>query len=323
MSVKNLKQSIIDLSHELGFQKIGFARAEPIPEKNTQLNQWLEDGFHAEMAWLEKRRAERGNLNTYFPGVRTIVSLAMNYFTGSSADVVSQGRGDYHFSNYAWGRDYHDVLKTRLTVLKEKILNQVGLAKILVCVDTAPVMEKVWAQRAGIGWQGKNTNLITREFGSWFFLCELILDIEIEPDQEFTTDHCGSCRACLDACPTGALEPYRLDSRKCISYLTIEHRGEIPEDLVENLDGWIYGCDVCQEVCPWNMSFAIFSHESAFSADHDIRLRSLTDWEKLSPMEFKTVFAGSPVKRTKFTGFQRNVALAVQNRDSGKGTKTL
>ncbi len=236
---------------------------------------------------MEKRKNERGDIHDYFSNAKSVVSVGLNYYTGHDQNDISS---DFKFSNYAWGDDYHDVLKSKLFTLLGWLKYEVNDVKGLVCVDTSPVMDKVWAQNAGLGWQGKHTNLITRDHGSWLFLGELILDIELEPDEPFTEDLCGSCTACIDACPTQALGEYEIYSEKCISYLTIEHRGDFPEEQNE-LHGWIYGCDICQEVCPWNEKL------------------EKEDWRALDEEGFRKLFKGSAVKRTKFSGLSRNIKL--------------
>ena len=227
----------------------------------------------------------------------------MNYYVGKEqSDLTS----DFKFSNYAWGDDYHLVIKSKLFSLLEFIKNKKPNIKGLVCVDTAPIMEKVWAQRAGLGWQGKHTNLISTDFGSWLFLGEIIIDFELEPDDPFTKDLCGSCTACIDACPTHALGEYELDSGKCISYLTIEHRGDFIERH-DDLDGWIYGCDICQEVCPWNISFSKISEEKYFEPRADIINNTDQKWLEMDQENFSTTFKKSAAKRTKLMGLKRNI----------------
>jgi len=289
---------------ELGFQKVGIAAAEIIPETRNNLQEWLAKGNHASMQWLEKRQNERGDIFSYFQEARSIISVGMNYFTGLSKNIVN---AELNFSNYAWGDDYHQILKEGLYSLLEYIKSENDGVKGIVCVDTSPVLEKVWAQRAGLGWQGKHTNLISRDYGSWLFLGELILDIKLEYDRPFADDLCGTCTACIDACPTKALEPYLLDARKCISYLTIEHRGDLPEEYDDKLNGWVYGCDICQEVCPWNIKFARSSIESGFRVRTEIGNWSQSDWENMSADEFSRIFKKSPVKRTKYSGLMRNI----------------
>ena len=201
---------------------------------------------------------------------------------------------------------YHDIIKTKLFALLEQIKKKSPNIKGLVCVDTAPLMEKVWAQRAGLGWQGKHTNLISQDYGSWLFLGELVLNVDLATDAPFSEDLCGSCTACIDECPTQALDEYKIDASKCISYLTIEHRGEFHKGQ-DNLDGWIYGCDMCQEVCPWNIKFSKISKDSYFEPREEIIDNTDQDWNNLSQDDFSKVFKKSAVKRTKFSGLKRNI----------------
>ena len=205
----------------------------------------------------------------------------------------------------AWGEDYHQIIKSKLYELEKFIKAEYPDIKVLVCVDTAPVMEKVWAQRAGLGWQGKHTNLITRDYGSWLFLGEILLDIELEYDDEFIDDLCGSCTACIDSCPTNALGDYEIYAEKCISYFTIEHKGEFTKDT--ELHNWIYGCDICQEVCPWNQKFSQVTNESNFYPKTEILSWMDKDWENIDENEFRRTFKGSAVKRTKHAGLLRNI----------------
>ena len=288
---------------ELGFHKVGIAKAAKTKQEQERLDEWLDQKKHADMEWIENRKSERSNIFNYFSEAKTVISLGMNYYVGKEqSDLTS----DFKFSNYAWGDDYHLVIKSKLFSLLEFIKNKKPNIKGLVCVDTAPIMEKVWAQRAGLGWQGKHTNLISTDFGSWLFLGEIIIDFELEPDDPFTKDLCGSCTACIDACPTHALGEYELDSGKCISYLTIEHRGDFIEGH-DDLDGWIYGCDICQEVCPWNISFSKISEEKYFEPRTDIINNTDQKWLEIDQEKFSTIFKKSAAKRTKLMGLKRNI----------------
>ena len=280
---------------ELGFHKVGIAKAAKTKQEQERLDEWLDQKKHADMEWIENRKSERGNIFNYFSEAKTVISLGMNYYVGKDQSDL---KSDFKFSNYAWGDDYHLVIKSKLFSLLEFIKNKKPNVKGLVCVDTAPIMEKVWAQRAGLGWQGKHTNLISTDFGSWLFLGEIIIDFELEPDDPFTKDLCGSCTACIDACPTHALGEYELDSGKCISYLTIEHRGDFIEGH-DDLDGWIYGCDICQEVCPWNISFSKISEEKYFEPRTDIINNTDQKWLEIDQEKFSAIFKKSAAKRTK------------------------
>ena len=288
---------------EIGFEKIGVAEIKPMNNAKLNLEKWISKGNHASMDWIEKRKNERGDIYNYFPEAVSIISVGMNYFSGYQQSDLSS---EFKFSNYAWGDDYHKILKKRLKILLEWIKNASPEIKGVVCVDTSPVMEKVWAEKAGLGWQGKHTNLITRDYGSWLFLGEIILNIPLEYDKPFIDDLCGTCTACIDDCPPGALSEYEIDSKKCISYQTIEHRGDFDEPSID-LDSWIYGCDICQEVCPWNKKFAKITEEKSFYPRNEIIEYSNGDWKQLNEDQFRKIFKDSPAKRTKHSGLKRNI----------------
>ena len=298
-----VSQKIKKKASELGFQKVGITKVELAIDNKSNLDKWISEGFHASMHWIENRKEERANIFNYFPDAVSLISVGMNYFSGTTQDDI---KSKYKFSNYAWGEDYHSLIKDRLKILLEWIESTSEEIKGVACVDTSPIMEKVWAQKAGLGWQGKHTNLISRDYGSWLFLGEIILNTPLEYDAPFAEDLCGSCTACIDACPTDAITSYQLDSNKCISYRTIEHRGDFNENE-KDLDGWIYGCDVCQEVCPWNNKFSKVSHEESFFPKTEILDWSEKEWMDLDDKTFKRLFKGSAVKRTKFSGLQRNI----------------
>ena len=288
---------------DLGFQKVGIAKASQTKREEEQLNKWLNNNKHATMEWIEKRKSERGNIFNYFSEAKSVISLGMNYYVGKDQSDLDS---TFKFSNYAWGDDYHSIIKSKLFELLKFIKESNPGAKGLVCVDTAPVMEKVWAQRAGLGWQGKHTNLISKDYGSWLFLGEIIIDLDLEYDAPFEQNLCGSCTACIDACPTNALGEYELDANKCISYLTIEHRGDFL-DGYDDLDGWIYGCDICQEVCPWNISFAEISKEEYFRPRAEILNKTDQSWIDIDQLDFSKTFKKSSAKRTKLSGLKRNI----------------
>ena len=290
-------------SHDLGFQKVGITRAVSTSEEKEKLETWLSRGHHGTMSWLAERKHERGDIFTYFPDVKSVISLGMNYYTGYGQSELNS---DNKFSNYAWGEDYHDILKSRLYKLLNWLKIEMPDLNGIACVDTSPVMDKVWAQRAGLGWQGKHTNLITTDFGSWLFLGELLVNIELDYDEPFIEDLCGSCTACIDACPTQALGEYEIYAEKCISYLTIEHKGDFPDDNSE-LHNWIYGCDICQEVCPWNEKFSQVTIQNYFYPKKEILYWTNEDWERIDEEGFRKLFKGSAVKRTKYSGLSRNI----------------
>ena len=301
--MSDFTSEIKEKAMEIGFEKIGIARVESTNKAQSNLETWISKGRHASMEWIDKRKDERGNIYNYFPEAVSLISVGMNYYSGySQKDLNSK----FKFSNYAWGDDYHNVLKSRLKILLEWIRSSSADIKGVACVDTSPVMEKVWAEKAGLGWQGKHTNLISRDYGSWLFLGEIILNIPLKYDKPFMEDLCGTCTACIDECPPGALSEYEINSNKCISYQTIEHRGEFDNNSID-LDSWIYGCDICQEVCPWNKKFSKITQEKSFYPRDEIVEHSEKEWIKLNGEDFKKIFKGSPVKRTKHSGLKRNI----------------
>ena len=310
MDKKELTLNIKELSHALGFDLVGISQASKNIKTSEYFQQWLDMGYHASMDWLNNRKDEKKDIFKYFPQVKSIISFGYNYYSSSNDNNPSD---NYKISNYAWGDDYHIVIKEKLFEILSYIKSYNEKINYRICVDTSPIMEKVWAQKSGLGWIGKHTNLINNNIGSWFFISEILLDIDLEYDKAFTDDLCGSCVKCLDACPTDALTPYVLDSNKCISYLTIEHRGEIDKKYVDNLDGWIYGFDICQEVCPWNIKFSKDTNEKHFLKKKEIEDMRKDDWESLDHEKYKNMFKNSAVKRTKFEGLSRNVKLNKKN----------
>lgn len=302
--MNSLTQKIKEKAREIGFHKIGIARAEDLPEERERLQEWLADGFHADMRWMEREPEKRTNPQILFEGAKSVIVVALNYFTPHEhQDSHEKGK----VSRYAWGDDYHDVVKEKLRELLAWIKEEQPEAEGKICVDTAPMMDKVWAQRAGLGWIGKHSNLITRDYGSWVFLGEILLNLELDYDEPETMDFCGSCTACLDACPTNAIiEPRKVDSNACLSYATIESRAdEIPFNLSENLNGWLYGCDICQDVCPWNR-FEKPTQEARFEPRPDNVSPDLQEILELAPEEYAARFRRSAMKRAKLTGLQRN-----------------
>lgn len=297
-----LSQRIRTKAAELGFSKTGFARADALQNEHDRLLVWLRRGYQAGMAWMEKEPEKRTDVRNVLDNAQSVVSVALNYYTEFTHNGATEtGK----ISRYAWGDDYHIVLTGRLEHLLKEIQTIQPGVNGRVYVDTGPVMDKVWASKAGLGWQGKHTNLITREFGSWVFLGEILLDVELEYDAPME-DACGTCTACIDACPTHAIvQPYVLDSNKCISYLTIEHRGEFPSSAPDNFDRWIYGCDICQDVCPWNR-FEQPTTERAFQPRPWNENPDLREIASLTAEEFAGRFRKSPIKRTKREGLIRN-----------------
>ena len=307
------KALIRDRALSLGFDAVGFAPAALGSEVRENLGQFVARGYHGDMGWLAEpgRLARRGDPKTLWPEARSVVVLGLNY--GPAGDALgllgAPERGNV--SVYARGRDYHDVLKKKLKALGRWTAEHLG-CEVKVFVDTAPVMEKPLAERAGVGWQGKHTNLVSRGLGSWLFLGEVYCSLDLAPD-EGEADHCGSCRQCLDACPTDAFPaPYRLDARRCISYLTIEHRGHIAPEFRAALGNRIYGCDDCLAVCPWN-KFARTAREPAFLPRAELTAPRLADLAALDDAAFRQLFAGSPIKRLGRDRFLRNVLIALGN----------
>ena len=302
---------------ELGFHKVGVVRAEPLTEESARLEEWLARGYHAGMEWMARGTARRTDPRELLAGARSVVVVALNYFTPHEhTDDPAAGK----ISRYAWGDDYHDVLGEKLKALLAYVRELAPEARGKVCVDAQPAMDKAWAERAGLGWIGKHTNLITRDYGSWVFLGELVLDIELEYDAARIADHCGTCTLCIEACPTGAIvEPYLLDSARCISYATIELRGaELPDGVARNLEGWLYGCDICQDVCPWNR-FEQPTGETRFEPRPGNVRPQLEEIVSLTHETYVERFRRSPVKRAKLAGLQRNArALVERSREADR-----
>jgi epoxyqueuosine reductase len=310
--VGTLKQQLTAFAREAGFAKVGVCLPDAVPELASRLQAFVDAGYHGQMAWMAERMAWRGDPAALWPQARSVIMLAETY-TPDRDPLEILGRADRGaISVYAQGRDYHDVVKKRLKSVGRWLMAQEPDAQIKVFVDTAPVMEKPLAQAAGLGWQGKHTNLLGRDLGNWFFLGAIFTTLEIDPDQA-EVDHCGSCRACLDACPTDAFPaPFKLDARRCISYLTIEHRGPVDLDLRRQMGNRIYGCDDCLAVCPWN-KFAQAGRDIRLAARDDLLAPRLADLAGLDDAAFRTMFSGSPIKRIGRDRFVRNVAYAIGN----------
>ena len=304
--MNSLTAKIKERALELGFCKIGIVPAVPLAAESGRFFEWIKRGYHGEMAWMDREPEKRADPKLIYPDAKSVIVLAMNYYTPDQhEDSALTGK----ISRYAWGDDYHDVLREKLRDLLAWIRSRIPGADGKMCVDTTPILEKAWAVRAGIGWLGKHSNVITTTHGSWIFLGEIILNIELDYDSEIVVDHCGSCTACLDACPTNAIvEPYVVDSRKCISYATIELRDEaIPDAIAENMNGWLYGCDICQDVCPWNR-FETPSNEARFAPRQNETSIPLETVEAMQHDQYVERFRGSAMKRTKLTGLKRNAA---------------
>jgi len=294
---------ITETALNLGFNLVGFSGAELLEDDVIHLQNWLKKGYHADMYYMERNIEKRKNVKEILPSAETVISLALVYNT---PDTHSGNNKYGKISRYAWGKDYHIIIWEKLDKFVEEIKKIDPLFEAKTYVDTGPVMDKVWAVRSGLGWMGKNTNIINREKGSWFFIATVICNYKFDYSLP-VQDMCGSCSACIDACPTGALvDGYMLDSNKCISYQTIENKSGIPESLKGKFAGWIYGCDICQEVCPWNKKFAVLTHESLFYPLNGNKEILITDAVKMEQEEFSVRFKDSPVKRTKLKGIKRN-----------------
>ena len=286
----------------LGFLSCGISKANFLENEAPRLEQWLNQGHHGSMSYMERHYDKRLDPRLLVPGAKSVVSLLLNYHTDKKqADPKAP-----KISSYAYGTDYHFVIKEKLKELMQIIHREIGEVNGRVFVDSAPIMDKAWAAKSGLGWLGKNTNLISKQVGSFFFIAEVIIDLELDHDAP-VTDHCGSCTACIDACPTDALlQPYQIDGSKCISYLTIELKENIPSEFKEQMDNWIFGCDVCQTVCPWNR-FAKPHNEPAFEPHEELLDLTKSEWQEMTSVVFNKVFKNSAVKRTKFEGLKRNI----------------
>ena len=305
------KAAIRDQALALGFDAVGFTAPRLAEGARADLAEYLARGYHGDMGWLKDRAARHGDPAVLWPEAKSVVVLGLDYGPAEDPRKLQAARTRGAISVYARGRDYHIVLKKRLKALARWLVADFG-CEVKVFVDTAPVMEKVVGMRAGVGWQGKHTNLVSREHGSWLFLGELFTTLELAPD-DAEADHCGSCHACLDVCPTRAFTaPYRIDARRCISYLTIEHKGHIAAEFREAIGNRVYGCDDCLAVCPWN-KFARAAREAAFLPRAELTAPRLADLADLDDAGFRRVFAGSAIKRTGRDRFVRNVLIALGN----------
>jgi epoxyqueuosine reductase len=297
-----------------GFDKVGIVRAVRLDDEAERLDEWLARRYHADMKWMARDPSTRVDPREIFPSARTVVVVAINYYTRFRHQNTGQtGK----VSRYAWGDDYHEIVATKLHSLLNWIKEQAPNTEGKVCVDIQPMMDKAWAVRAGLGFLGKHSNVITPEYGSWIFIGELLLNIELEYDEEIVEDHCGTCTLCIDACPTSAIvEPYVVDSNKCISYATIELReSEIATPIAEKLSGWFYGCDICQDVCPWNR-FEQATEEKRFEPREENVNTNLADILELTPETYARRFRGSPMKRAKLSGLQRNARALLDTRST-------
>ena len=298
---QKLTNFIKSKSVDLGFISCGISKADFLEDEAANLENWLKNEMHGEMSYMERNFDMRLDPRKILNGAKSVISLTYNYYT----DKLQKDE-NFKISKYAFGTDYHFVIREKLKNLLFLIREKVGDINGRVFVDSAPILERAWAKKSGLGWIGKNTNLISKNVGSFFFICEIIVDIELDYDYS-TTDHCGTCTACIDACPTNAIvEPYKVDGSRCISYLTIELKENMPEYAKDSYDKWIFGCDICQDVCPWN-KFSKPHNEPLFNADEKFLSMSKNEWLEITKETFDKVFKDSPVKRTGYDGLKRNI----------------
>jgi len=293
--------SIKTEAKRLGFLSCGISKADFLEEEAPRLEKWLNYNMHGEMSYMANHFDKRLDPRRLVEGSKSVISLLLNYFPEKT-----QREDSYKISKYAYGQDYHHIIKGKLRQLQEFITEEIGEVHGRAFVDSAPVLDKAWAAKSGLGWVGKNSNLLTQQVGSFYFIAELIVDIDLEYDHA-VTDHCGTCTACLDACPTQAIvEPYVVDGSKCISYFTIELKNELPNEMKGSFDDWMFGCDVCQDVCPWNR-FSKPHNEPLFNPHPELLSMTKKDWEEITVDVFQKVFKKSAVKRTKYGGLTRNI----------------
>ena len=300
---KNTKL-IKDEASRLGFNSCGITKAVQLEDDAVRLEQWLSKGYNAGMEYMERNFDLRIDPRKLVPGAKSVITLQLNYYPAETQQLLAP-----KIAKYAWGTDYHYVIREKLNQLLDFINTNIGAVDGRGFVDSAPVLERSWAVRSGLGWIGKNGNVLTRNSGSFFFIATLITDLELSTDAPFTTDHCGTCTRCIDACPTDALvSPTKIDANKCISYLTIELKDAlIPSEFHNKMEGWMFGCDICQDVCPWNR-FSKPNTETRFTPIPEVLNLSKKEWEELSEDAFNKIFKNSPLKRSKWKGIQRNMS---------------
>jgi epoxyqueuosine reductase len=295
--------TIIEIASELGFDLVGFAKVEELKKETEKLALWLESGYQAGMKYMERNPDKRRDVKLILPSAKSVISLGMNYYTNN---FHSHKKGYGKISRYAWGKDYHLIIGERLEKFISKMKEISPGIEAVYYVDTGPVMDKVWAARAGLGWLGKHTNIINKEIGSWFFIANIFINIEFEYNTPIT-DHCGTCTACIDACPTDAIvNEYVVDANKCISYLTIENKGDVSGEFLGKFENFLFGCDICQDVCPWNGKFSQITSIDEFSPYNNETEIELGKVIKLDNHQFKIRFKDSPVLRSKLKGLKRN-----------------
>ena len=302
---------VIHLAKELGFDLIGFAKVEQLKREAENLTKWIDNGFHAKMDYMTRNIEKRFDVTNILPTAKSVISLGMNYYyPAKHSNEKNYGK----VSRYAWGKDYHLIIWEKLEELENQLKNISPEFESKSYVDTGPVFDKIWAVKAGIGWQGKHTNVISREIGSWFFIASIITNQEFDYNK-IENDFCGTCNACIEACPTEAIvQPYVVDANRCISYLTIENKNEIGEEFKDKFDGWLFGCDICQDVCPWNKKFSLNSRIEDF---HPVNKElNLDEVINLNEEEFKERFETSPIKRAKLKGLKRNALFLKRENES-------
>lgn len=305
----NYSRLIKQKAEKFGFQSCGISKAEFLEEEAPRLEAWLKNNYHGEMKYMENHFDKRLNPTLLVDGAKSVISLSYNYFPKDKIEEVE----NFKISKYAYGEDYHEVIKENIGELVAELQEEIGEFGFRIFVDSAPVLEKAWARKSGIGWVGKNANLITKKHGSFYFLAEIICDLELNYDFE-TTDHCGTCRACIDACPTKAIISDKIvDGSRCISYATIELKNEIPDYFDGKMDDWIFGCDVCQDVCPWNR-FSALTLEEKFAPNFQKLNFRKKEWKELTQEIFSEIFRKSAVKRTKFSGLMRNIEFLTKEK---------
>lgn len=302
-------QQVKAFARNLGFDYCGIARVQKLDDDAVRLEQWLNKGYHGSMQYMENYFDLRIDPAKLVPGAKSVITLLLNYYPGEKA-----AQQNPKVSKYAWGKDYHEVIKKKLNLLLSLISEHIGEVHGRGFVDSAPVLERSWAQRSGLGWIGRNGNLLTKQQGSFFFIATLIVDLELEYDDPFAKDYCGTCRKCIDSCPTDAIQEDKvIDGSKCISYFTIELKDQlIPNEVKGQFDNWMFGCDTCQDVCPWNR-FATETNEKEFSPLPGILNFTASDWEALTEEKFKDIFRHSPLKRARLKGIQRNLKFLQTN----------
>lgn len=302
-SAANHSSLVKHTAASLGFDHCGIAKAAPLDDDARRLEAWLHKGYHGSMGYMEKYFDLRVDPGKLLPGARSVITLLKNYYPSQE-----QGRGTPRISKYAFGKDYHDVIRERLTEFLRQLKESIGGINGRGFVDSAPVLERTWAKKSGLGWIGRNGNLINKQSGSFYFIATLITDLELEYDDPFAKDYCGTCTRCIDACPTDAILPGNvIDGSRCISYFTIELKEMlIPAEMKDKFEGWMFGCDTCQDVCPWNR-FSKPHSESGFSPLPEILNLATAEWASMSEDHFRKIFRDSPLKRAKFSGIQRNL----------------